>query len=200
MANQTQPEHRWQHVLGQAFLAASASILFITTKSNWSIFGIDFFVFWGGALFLFSIILMFSALGVIIRRLDRFLSFMENAASSLWFIFAMVNIAAIISSWATGRPKIEETSWLFNPYIWSVPVWLILFTVILLVVGFSPIFIHIRRNGWRLTIRRYSLILAFAFALLALFGMLTDTFNVGWILAFQSLTVVFVLARISIRD
>jgi hypothetical protein len=117
---------------------------------------------------------------------------------SLWFIFAMINIAAIISSWVTGRPEIEETSWLFNPHIWSVPIWLILFTVIILVVGFSPIFIHIRRNGWRLTIRRYSLILAFA--LLALFGMLTDTFNTGWIVAFQSLTVVFVLARMSIRD
>jgi hypothetical protein len=147
-----------------------------------------------------SIILLFSALGVIIRQLDGLLSWMENTANAFWFVFAIINMAIIISSWATGIPKIEETSWLFHPYIWSVPVWLILFTAIQLVVGFSPIFIHIRRDGRRLTIRRYSLILAFAFAILALLGMLTNAFNVGWILAFQSLTVVFVLARMSIRD
>ncbi|MGD0794706.1 MAG: hypothetical protein ABR958_03820 [Dehalococcoidales bacterium] len=202
MANQSQPEQKWEYVLGQAFLAASASLLFITTKSDWSIFGVDFFVILGVALFLFSLVLMVSTLGEVYERFRPFLTRMEKATNWLWSIFAVVDIVTIISSWVNGKPKIEQASWLSAPYDWSVPIWLILFTVILIVVGLvNPIVRHAHNNGLRVTARKYSLLLALAFAGLALASFLVNnSFSTKYILAFQSLTVLMIAIRIIVKD
>jgi len=198
MSNQIQTEIRWQYVLGQAFLAASASVLFITTKSAWSILGVDFFVILGIAFFIFSLILLFSALGVVVKSFGRFLSWVEGATNWLWFTFVLIDIAAIISNWAIGKSKVEQISWLSTPYDWSVPLWLIFFTIILIVVGFSPVVIRFRQD-WRLATRQYSLFLAFACALLALTGVHLDVFTPSWILTFHILTVVFIGVRIAMK-
>lgn len=198
MSSPIQTEMRWQYVLGQAFLAASASVLFITTKSAWFIFGVDFFVILGIAFFIFSLILMVSALGVVVKKLGKFLSWVEGATNWLWFTFMLIDIAAIISNWAVGKSKIEQLSWLSSPYDWSVPLWLILFTAILIVLGFSPIVIRFRQD-WRLATRQYSLFLAFAFALLALTGVHLDVFTTNWILSFHILTLVLIGVRIAVK-
>jgi hypothetical protein len=163
---------------------------------------VDLFVILGMALFVFSFALMVSTLGVIIKFLHPFLEKMEKATNWLWGIFAVVDIVTIISSWVNGKPKIEPTSWLSAPYDWSVPIWLILFTVILIVVGLvGPIVRHTKKNGFRVTVRKYSLLFAFAFASLALVSLLiNNSFSTRYILSFQSLTVVMLVARILVKD
>lgn len=197
-----QQQQRWQYMLGQAFLAASASLLFVTTKSSWSIFGVDFFVIFGIILFIFSIFLMVSALGTNYRRLEPFLAWIEQAANWLWPIFALVSFATLISAWTTGKLNIEKTSWLYGPYDWSVPIWLIMFTVVLIIVGYiNPIIHYARNNGWRVTIRRYSLLFAFGFACLALVSLfIENSFSTQWIITFQSLTVIFIIVRLFVRN
>lgn len=200
MEVQQQQERRWQNVLGQAFLAASASILFVTTKSTWAIAGVDFFVILGGLSFLFSLLLIISALGVVIEKLDKLLTWMENTAGWLWFTFAIINIVIIISGWVEQRSKIDESSWLYNPYFWSVPIWLVVYTIILFIVGFSPIYFHIKEHGPKKTTRRYSLILALALTVVAFVGLLTEVYSITWVLVFQGLGILSILARISVKD
>ena len=114
----------------------------------------------------------------------------------------MVNIVTIVSSWVIGKPNIEQASWISVPYEWSVPIWLILFTVILVIVGFvNPIIRYAGNNGWRVAIRKYSLFLALACAGLALTSLLKgDAFNSTAILVFQSLTVLLIILRIYVKN
>ncbi|MDO9333142.1 MAG: hypothetical protein Q7T57_01270 [Dehalococcoidales bacterium] len=202
MVSDSQQAIRWQNILGQAFFAASAGLLFITTSSSWSIMGVDWFIIIGGASFLFSFILMFSALGVHISWLEGLLSWAEKATNWLWGTFAVINIPIILSAWVTGKPKIED-KWLTGLYDWSVPIWFILFTVILMWVGLvAPLVRYSRRDGFKVTARKYSLWFAIIFAGLALASnmMLQDTISIGYILSFQSLTVLMLIVRILVRD
>ncbi|MFP3975560.1 MAG: hypothetical protein ACLFVK_04985 [Dehalococcoidia bacterium] len=199
MDDHRQRELLWQRILGQAFLAASASVLFVTTRSSWCILGVDFFVILGIAFFLFSVMLLVSALGVRIKRLGELLSFVENTINWFWFAFLMIDIAVIISNWAVGKSEIKEVGWLSTPYTWSIPLWLILFTIILAVVGITPIVSYFRKD-WQLATRQYSLPLAFLFALFTLAGIQFDVFTPGWILAFHLLTIGLMLVRIAVRS
>ena len=111
----------------------------MTTKVNLPVFGFDIIKPVGLIFLALSLFLLFSSFGVLFRKLGGFSSYMERIMADNWLIVIEVGLLTLIAAWVAGRNDIQQNNWFYQPYLWSVGIWMIF----LLAVFFTVIVYHI---------------------------------------------------------
>jgi magnesium-transporting ATPase (P-type) len=182
-------------IISEAFSLASTGLLLMTIKIETPLFPT---VILGIILFGLSILLLVSSLGCVHDGLKPFLTFMEMVMDTLWLSITFISLLVIVVTWVEGRTNIEPEDWMYNWYLWSAPVWLIVFTVIIILLVIFPIYFNIKKYGLYLTSKEIYPRLTLGLVLASLICQMPPRTNIKDISSMVFLGIVVVLSTISI--